>query len=184
MSRFSKQATPTIGDGVMVASMWVCDREMNGTVDVYQRDDGNIYLASGSRTPEGPMVVNGWCRVVSADIADDELGALVEEGLRVGEEPGREILLDDRKELLMPLLKLAKVRSFAAFARGTRGAGVDRDSSGAYVVIPTDNRGVRSGFMFIDQKVIVPAGSGAEEIGRAVRLGLASSSIAEAARSS
>ncbi|MFC0003014.1 hypothetical protein [Micromonospora siamensis] len=150
---------------------------MSGWVDVYQRADGRIYVSSHSRVVNGPLVVNGWCRVVAPEATDGEVGSLVQEGLRVGEEPMRGISAEDVKELLRPLLKLAGVRSFAALARGTRAVGVERDESGSYVIVSTENRGVRTGFLFTDEKVTVPANSAVEEVGRAVRRGLGDSSI-------
>ncbi|MGK5741602.1 hypothetical protein [Micromonospora sp. URMC 103] len=157
---------------------------MNGAVDIYQRADGRIYVASSSRSREGPMVVNGWCEAVGNDVTDDRLGALVQDGLRIGEGPGRNVSLGDTKELLRPLLKLAKVKSFAALARGARAVGFDRDAGGSYVVVPTENAGERSGFRFVtrDQITISPD-SPAGDIGRAVREGLSRSVISAPNRS-
>jgi hypothetical protein len=155
---------------------------MSGWVDVYQRDDGRIYVSSHSRLVGGPLVVNGWCEAVAGEVADGRLGALVQDGLRAGEEPMRDVSAEDVREFLRPLLTLAKVRSVADFARGTRAVGVERDYCGAYVVVATENRGVRTGFVFSDDRIVVPAGSVADEIGRAVRLGLASSCVVEAPR--
>ncbi|GAA0381780.1 hypothetical protein GCM10009541_25410 [Micromonospora gifhornensis] len=151
-------------------------REMNGKVSVFQRDDGRIYVASYSRVAQGPTVLNGWCDAVSADVADNHLGVLVQEGLRIGQEPERDISPENGEEHLRGLLKLAKVRSFAAFARGSRAVGVRRDDSGAYFVFYTENSGVRTGFSYTGNKTVVPSESSADEIGRAVRAGLASSS--------
>lgn len=155
---------------------------MSGWVDVYQRDDGRLYVSSHSRVVGGPRVVNGWCEAVAGDVADGRLGALVCDGLRAGEKPLRDVTAADVREFLRPLLVLAQVRSVADFARGTRAVGVERDASGAYVVAATENRGVRVGFVFTDDRIVVPAGSVADEVGRAVRTGLASSCVVEAAR--
>jgi hypothetical protein len=148
---------------------------MSGWVDVYQRDDGRLYVSSHSRVVGGPRVVNGWCEAIAGDVADGRLGALVCDGLRAGEKPLRDVTAADVREFLRPLLALAQVSSVADFARGARAVGVERDASGAYVVVASENRGAGLGFVFTDTTIVVPAEAVADEIGRAVRRGLASS---------
>ncbi|MGW4500033.1 hypothetical protein ACWENR_15650 [Micromonospora sp. NPDC004336] len=148
---------------------------MSGWVDVYQRDDGRLYVSSHSRVVGGPRVVNGWCEAVAGGVADGRLGALVRDGLRAGEEPLRDVTAADVREFLRPLLALARVRTVAAFARGARAVGVERDDSGGYLVVATENRGAGLGFVFTDTTIVVPAEAVVDELGSAVRRGLASS---------
>ncbi|SCL70142.1 hypothetical protein GA0070606_5306 [Micromonospora citrea] len=148
---------------------------MGGWVDVYQRDDGRLYVSSHSRVVGGPRVVNGWCEATTADVADGRLGALVRDGLRAGEEPLRDVTADDVREFLRRLLALARVGSVAVFARGARAVGVERHDSGGCVVVATEYRGAGLGFVFTDTTIAVPAEAPADDLGRAVRRGLASS---------
>lgn len=151
---------------------------MSGSVEVYQRDDGRIYVVSHSRVVGGPSVVNGWCKVIAGSASDDDLGGLVVEGLDVGDRDMPEVSKEDLKRLLRPLFKLAGVKSFTAFAAGTKSVGVERDLAGSYTVIPTENRGRRGGFMYVtENQVTLPPKPGAEEIARAVRRGLSFSLV-------
>ncbi|MEV4713872.1 hypothetical protein [Micromonospora sp. NPDC049374] len=150
---------------------------MIGTVDVYHRNDGDLYIVSYSRSLNGPFVLNGWCRTLPADSPDESLGEAVLEGLAVG---GRQVLeesSDELKKHLKPLLRLAGVKSFTAFAAGALSVGIETDVTGSITFSPTENRGRRGGFMFRSEGSIKsPAKVESAEVGRLVREVMKSSS--------
>ena len=44
---------------------------MNGSVVLYRRTDGLLYVSGFSRNKEGWQILNGWYRSVAAEASDD-----------------------------------------------------------------------------------------------------------------
>ena len=151
---------------------------MSGEVLLYQRHDGALYACGFSRDRAGRLVVNGWYAVISSDAPDDEVGAAVQEGLRLGEEPV-DVAAEDSQELLEPLLKAAGVRNFTAFTRDARAVGAGRSDSGAYYFIPmrNPNRARENGLLDMDEELTLRSGASTGEIGRTAREGLGRSLV-------
>ena len=153
---------------------------MSGEVVLYQRPDGTIYVSSFSRNGEGWLIVNGWYRGVPADASDAQLGSAVQEGMRAGDDPV-DIPASAHEQQLKPLLKAAGTKSFTAFAKDTRAAGMSRTDAGGYSVIPMRNPNRSRGNSFLDiveKELTVPAGVSVEELARAARAGLRLSVVA------
>jgi len=145
---------------------------MSGSVSVYQREDGRYFVVSYSRIVAGPLVVNGWVVVLEPDAPDADIGRAVTDGLNRTELDIPELPQDDLRRLLRPLFKLAGVKSYTAYAVGTRSVSVDRDVAGALTITPTENHGRRGGFLYLRDRLTVPANAGHAEVGKAVRKGL------------
>ena len=139
---------------------------MSGTVVVYQRSDGRLYVSSYSRNSEGWTAVNGWHRTAAAEASDAEIGRLVLTGLTIE---------DISAEDLKPLLTAAGVRSYTAFSRDARAVGVNPDEDGGHVITSTSNPNRRrnNGFLNLAEgDVTVPPGASPSDVGAAVREGL------------
>ncbi|SHN47048.1 hypothetical protein [Cryptosporangium aurantiacum] len=153
---------------------------MSGWVQVYQRTDRLLYISSSSHNMEGWTVANGWCKAVSIDVPDGQLGALIQEGLRRGDDPV-DVSVEESEKFLRPILKEANVKSYTAFAKDTLSVGIERDAGGAYVIVPTRNRNRRgSGFLYLPEKqMTISPDASVDEIGSATRSGLDLSIVSE-----
>ena len=72
--------------------------------------------------------MNGWLRGIRADAPDAQPGSAVQEGIRAGEDPV-DIPTSAHEGQLKPLLKASGTRSFTAFTKDARVAGVSRTST-------------------------------------------------------
>lgn len=145
---------------------------MSGSVGVYQRSDGRIYVASDSRVSGGLYIMNGWVGAVAADASDAELGLLVIDGLDHIELDISDVSREDMKKLLRPLLQLAGVSSYTRLAEGTRCVGIERDVAKTLTLMPAENRGKRGEFAFLPDSIGLRQPFDDAEVGRATRKAL------------
>ncbi|MGH7918185.1 MAG: hypothetical protein ACREQE_11995 [Candidatus Binataceae bacterium] len=126
-----------------------------------------FYVESYSMTTVGVWVARGPVASVACENVA-ELGSGVLAALQASctgiPHPGR----DEWKQIGAPLLEAAKVKSWAAFERGTRSVGVTLEGS-VVRIVPRRNLGSKGGFQPIEGACVeIPADSAAETVGQAV----------------
>lgn len=128
-----------------------------------------------SRTEAGFWVAAQPCLALAADVSPAEVGTAVATALSASggglpnPRPGGPLPIQ-------PLVELAGVKSWPAFAKGVRLVAVRLEGADVSVE-PKENRGGREGFVAIPDVAIASAPVGdVEQIGRAVLAGLAAGS--------
>lgn len=140
---------------------------------VFSRSTGLIVHPS-SRTTDGVWILAEPCVRLSADVPDDALGEAVLAALAASRTDVPHPT--NWKGIVQPLLAVAGVTTWAAFAKRARCVHVSLDGNGddTMHVTPTANLGPREGFEEIqNESRTLPAASSAQVVGATVRRVLA-----------
>lgn len=132
---------------------------------------GRLITWSSSMTTDGIAVANGTFEILPEEAPDGELGEAVGRMLDASREG---IPTPDLRTTspFAPVLAALGLRYYSAYARGTLTVNVERDD-GRVTVVPTRNGGSRHGFEGLTDQRLVASDPGPEELGAAVRAGLA-----------
>lgn len=127
---------------------------------------GKLFLHASSRTTDGVWIASEPFSIVDLDVSDADLGQAILSTLR-GSQAG---VSHPRTwtGLLEPLLTLANVRSWGAFARRASCVEIEEDDSNVSV-IPTQNLGANDGFQAEPARAVVIESRSTEELGAVVR---------------
>jgi len=141
--------------------------EQRATVDCR---DGQLIVASYSKTVPGFWVMNGSFEILPVEVDSARLGAAVDAAL---EHSGHEFPSPDPSyRPITPVLDALGLRSFAAYLKGATSADVAR--TGLITFRSTHNAGTRTGFVEIEgAEFDVASDATHDEIGQATRRALA-----------
>lgn len=145
---------------------WVRNaKEPNSTA--YLRG-AQIVVHSQSKTDAGVWIACAPFLTLATDTSEQELGEAVLAALAGSKENVAHPNQSEWREIVAPLLKAAKAKSWNAFARDTLSVSLRRREN-TIVLTPMENRGPRNGFVEKqDWELSVAAGS-AQEVGAKLR---------------
>lgn len=137
---------------------------------VYRRADG-FYLHADSQTTHGVWITAAPQCKLAVDASPETLGRAVTNMLKGSERGVSHPAQDDWGKAFTPMLELAGVKSWAAFARHALNVSIRTDSDTESLIIePWENAGTKMGFIPIsDVSVSVRMDAPPEEIGEAIK---------------
>ena len=145
---------------------------MPGWAEIDERHD-RLFVLSWSSMVAGRRA-NGWVRSVDRSASAPRLGALVREALAESRTGVPMVnFRDPAQDPMVPLLRLAGVKSWDGYARSMRACFIDLDDGQAgYLIRPTRNES-RSGLVDLPEAQLrVSADASDNQIGQAVLAGI------------
>jgi hypothetical protein len=139
----------------------------SATIYVRSKD---ILLHASSRTTDGVWILSEPVTRVDHDCPDAPLGDAVRAALQASRSGVRHPKV--WTGLLDPRLKVANVKGWATFVRGSRCVRVEEEA-GSITLIPTQNLGAKEGFKDEPGATTVVSQAPPDALGQAVRVALA-----------
>jgi hypothetical protein len=135
-----------------------------------------LYVSSWSITDQGASVQGDWIADADIQVSDAELGSLARAALAACRQGvPHPSFRDGPTPELRTILQVAGVKTYAAFARGTREVAVrSLDESADLTVTPYRNGGPRTGFTeMLDEVAVLDAAVDDSSLGAVLRQALA-----------
>jgi hypothetical protein len=136
---------------------------------IYRREDG-FFVHASSRTTDGVWILDDPCLKVEEDAGDNSVGTAIRAAL----DGSRSGIAHPRTwtGLLESLFRLARVKSWATFAKTAKCAEIEEEGD-AITVTPAINLGVDEGFQLgHKQGLVLEATTSVEVLGANVRRAL------------
>lgn len=133
---------------------------------VYARQNQH-FVVSQSKTTDGLWIVSAPITAISRSAGDAELGSLVKEALDRSSEGVPHP--SNWKNVLAPLLEIAKVKSWGAFIKSLALVEISQDDAMMIQLVPMRNLGARDGFVEDMDRAVSIVGMDPERLGIAIR---------------